>query len=152
MWALLPPALTDALAGEAIRKNIGNRGEIYSYHLERLSANLASDIVWVARDDSNLGYDIEDRSTAPRRRIEVKASGGMRVRFLLSDNEWRKAHDEPDQYEIHFWGGIDLNCDAADEYSKLRAAGYPLVFKDLPSLLAGGQLKAEPTKWRVSQT
>ncbi len=152
VWALLPPpSATDAGTG-ALRKTIGDRGELYSYQYERLAAKQPNDIVWVARDDSNLGYDIEDRSAFPRRRIEVKASGEGAVRFFLSDNEWCKAHDDPKSYEVHFWGGIDLNSAPAVEYARLRAEGYPLVFVDLSALLANGSLRAEPVKWRVIQS
>jgi Domain of unknown function (DUF3883) len=149
VWALLPPPSSDDAARDALRKNIGNRGELYSYQVERLNAADQSDIVWVARDDPNLGYDIEDRSVDPRRRIEVKASGDTPIRFLLSDNEWQKAHDDPSSYEIHFWGGIDLNVDPAEEYARLRGQGYPRIFIDLPSLLSVGELSAQPTKWRI---
>jgi hypothetical protein len=149
VWALLPPPSPDEAASDALRKNIGNRGELYSYQLERLNAADQSHIVWVARDDPNLGYDIEDRSDDPRRRIEVKASGDTPIRFLLSDNEWQKAHENPSSYEIHFWGGIDLNVDPAEEYTRLRAQGYPRIFTDLPGLVSTGVFAAQPTKWRL---
>lgn len=148
-WALLPPPSVDETAKDALRKSIGNRGELYSYQLERLNAADHSKIVWVARDDSNLGYDIEDRSVNPRRRIEVKASGDTPIRFLLSDNEWQKAHNDPSSYEIHFWGGIDLNTDPAEEYTRLRNQGYPRIFADLPGLVTAGEFSAQPTKWRL---
>lgn len=148
-WALLPP-LTGQTDLEVRHKSIGNRGELYSWQRERLSATNPSSIAWVALDDDNLGYDIEDRDARPHRRIEVKGSGGRLVRFFLSDNEWRKAHDDPQLYEIHFWGGIDLNRPVAEEYQALRAEGYPLVFADLPALLARGALDATPDRWRVS--
>jgi len=152
VWALLPPPSAEDAARDALRKNIGNRGELYSYQLERLNAADQSHIVWVARDDANLGYDIEDRSVSPRRRIEVKASGDTPIRFLLSDNEWQKAHDDPASYEIHFWGGIDLNVDPAEEYLRLRNQGYPRIFTDLPALLSSGDFLAQPTKWRIVES
>jgi hypothetical protein len=142
----------DEALNEAIRQNIGNRGELYSYQHERLNAVDRSHIVWVARDDSNLGYDIEDRSVNPRRRIEVKASGNTPVRFFLSDNEYRKSNDDPISYEVHFWGGIDLNTDPAEEYSRLKRQGYPLVFINLPGLISAGEFEAHPTKWRITKT
>lgn len=148
-WALLPPPSAHDSERDALRKNIGNRGELYSYQLERLNAVDRSHIVWVARDDPNLGYDIEDRSVSPRRRIEVKASGDTPIRFLLSDNEWQRAHDNPATYEIHFWGGIDLNIDPAEEYARLRGHGYPQIFVDLPYLVSAGKFSAQPTKWRI---
>lgn len=151
VWALLPPPSADDAAGDALRKNIGHRGELYSYQLERLNAANQSHLVWVARDDPNLGYDIEDRSVDPRRRIEVKASGDTQVKFLLSDNEWQKAHDDPSSYEIHFWGGIDLKVDPAEEYARLRSQGYPRIFTDLPGMISAGELSAQPTKWRITE-
>jgi Protein NO VEIN, C-terminal len=151
VWALLPPPSADDAARDALRKNIGNRGELYSYQLERLSAADQSHIVWVARDDPHLGYDIEDRSVDPRRRIEVKASGDTPIRFLLSDNEWQKAHQNPSSYEIHFWGGIDLNVDPAEEYARLRSQDYPRIFIDLPGLVSTGEFAVQPTKWRLEK-
>jgi hypothetical protein len=151
VWALLPATPTDGLDNDAVKKSIGNRGELYSYQYERLQASSQSSIIWVARDDETLGYDIEDRATSPRRLIEVKASRGKKVTFLLSDKEWRMAHANPGAYEIQFWGGIDLQRDVAEEYSLLRAEGYPLVLKDLPSLLAASLFTAQTDKWRVSQ-
>jgi hypothetical protein len=60
----------------------------------------------------------------PKARTELN-SGGVEPRFFMSDNEWRKAHDDPSSYEIEFWGGIDLNRPAADEYPALRIKGFP---------------------------
>jgi Domain of unknown function (DUF3883) len=151
VWALLPPPSPDDLLSEAIRRNIGNRGEAYSYQFELLNAADRSHIVWVARDDSNLGYDIEDRSVSPRRRIEVKASGGIPVRFLMSDNEYRKSWNDPTSYEVHFWGGIDLSVDPAEEYTRLRRQGYPLIFGDLPALILAAEFEADPTQWRITK-
>jgi Domain of unknown function (DUF3883) len=151
VWALLPPSSPDEAISDAIRRNIGNRGEAYSYQLELLNAADRSHIVWVARDDSDLGYDIEDRSVNPRRRIEVKASGDIPVRFLMSDNEYRKSRDDPTSYEVHFWGGLDLNVDPAEEYTRLRRQGYPLIFTDLPARISAGEFEAQPTKWRLTK-
>ncbi len=150
VWALIAPPSEARAVEDARRKTIGNRAEAYSYQLERLGATNGSDIIWVARDDDDLGYDIEDRSTTPRRRIEVKGSGGVEPRFFMSDNEWRKAHDDPTSYEVQFWGGIDLNRPAADEYVTLRSNGFPIVFQDLPSLVSAGLLDAQPERWRLS--
>lgn len=109
-------------------------------------------VVWVAQDDDNLGYDVEDRSTSPRRRIEVKGSGGLEPRFFMSDNESRKAQHNPSSYEVQFWGGIDLNRPAAEEYPTHRASGYPIVLRDPPALTAAGLLDAQSDRWRVSST
>lgn len=149
VWALLRPPSDARGDADRRRKSIGDRAEAYSYQLERLGAERTATIVWVAQDDDTLGYDIEDRSTTPRRRIEVKGSGGLEPRFFMSDNEWRKAHDDPDSYEVHFWGGIDLNRIAADEYVALRASGFPVVLRNLPSLEEHGAIVAVPDRWRV---
>jgi hypothetical protein len=150
VWALIAPPSEERAIEETRRKSIGDRAEAYSYQLERLAAPDSSHIVWVARDDSNLGYDIEDRSSSPRRRIEVKGSGGSDPRFFMSDNEWRKAHEDPSSYEVQFWGGIDLNRPVAEEYSSLRERGYPIVLRDLPALAALGQIAATTERWRVA--
>ena len=80
------------------KKAIGDRGEFYSHRLETMSAEDPTKIRWVARDDDGLGYDIEDRNATPRRRIEVKASAGDDLRFILSAREWREAHIDPATY------------------------------------------------------
>ena len=150
VWALMPVDRSDAARREKLRQDIGNRGELYTYQLERIRATNPSHIVWVARDDDRLGYDVEDRSVTPRRRIEAKASGATPVVFFLSENEWNKAHDDPQTYEIQFWGDIDLNREPATEFAELRQRGYPKVYMDVPSRLANGELTANPIKWRVS--
>jgi hypothetical protein len=149
-WALLPPPSAKQAELDTRRKLIGDRAELYSWQLERLHAVEPSTIAWVARDDDTLGYDIEDRSKLPHRRIEVKGSGGRRTRFYLSDNEWRKAHDWPDNYEVHFWGGIDLNRSTSEEYQVLRTDGYPTVFANVPALLKAGVIEATPDRWNVT--
>ena len=149
VWALLSPPPADRALADARRWSIGKRAELYSYQFERLKVDQPSAVIWVAEDDETLGYDIEDRTTRPRRRIEVKGSGGPRIRFFLSENEWGKAHDDPTSYEIQFWGGIDLNRPVAEEYESLRRQGYPLVFADFPALLASGVLEAVPDRWKV---
>lgn len=150
VWALIAPPSEARAVEDKRRKSIGNRAEAYSYQLERLSAATSSAIVWVAQDDDTLGYDLEDRSTSPRRRIEVKGSGGPEVRFFMSDNEWRKAHSSPTTYEIQFWGNIDLNRPSAEEYPTLRSMGFPIVLRDVPALLAAGALTAQPDRWRIA--
>jgi hypothetical protein len=88
----------------------------------------------------------------PEARTEVQGSGGVEPRFFMSDNEWRKAHDDPSSYEIQFWGGIDLNRPSADEYPALRIKGFPIVLRDLPTLAATGFLDAQSDRWRLSTT
>ncbi len=41
-------------------------------------------------------------------------------------------------YAVHFWGGIDLACDPAGEYARLRANGYPLVIYNIPTRIGVG--------------
>ena len=146
VWALLPERTP---ATEDPRKAIGDRGELYSYRLERLQCDDSSKIRWVARDDNSLGYDIEDLSVTPQRRIEVKASTSRESRFILSANVWDVAHRHGDDYEIQFWGGIDLSRQPADEYQDLRAAGYPIVYKNLGRQLADGVLTVHPLQYLV---
>lgn len=149
VWALLGPPSGDRLELDRRRKTIGNRAEGYTYQLERMRASNPSLIVWVARDDDRLGYDVEDRARQPRRMIEVKGSGGPEVLFYMSANEWRKAHEHPDQYEIQFWGRIDLNRPTEDEFPALRSGGYPIVFRNLAATLQKGELTAIPDRWKV---
>lgn len=149
VWALLPER-PDVIEDD--RKAIGDRGELYSYLLERERASDPTDVLWVARDDESLGYDIADRSRNPIRRIEAKASSSTPPRFILSENEWKVAHAHSKEYEIHFWGGIRLNEDPREEYERLRAVGFPTVYRDLPQLIASGVLTATPTHYRVEET
>jgi hypothetical protein len=107
-----------------------------------------SQIIWVSQDTDALGYDIEDRSGSKLRCIEVKGRRDHDVVFFLSENEWRKAEILRGQYEIHFWGGIDLASDPAIEYAALRVAGYPIIFVD-PVMAINSKLKSSPVKWRL---
>ncbi|MBV7669656.1 DUF3883 domain-containing protein [Streptomyces halstedii] len=149
VWSLLPPT-----AGPDFdyRKDMGNRGELYSYQYCRLAADDPAKVRWVARDDETLGYDIEDANFAPKRMIEVKASGDKSVRFFLSRNEWGMAHRFGDCYEIHFWGGISLKAPVKDEFDKLTGLGYPLIFRGLEGMLASNQLSAVPTQYLVTRS
>lgn len=149
IWALLPAR---PKAKYDRRKAIGDRGELYSYRLERLRTANTNSIRWVAQDDDALGYDIEDSSIDPHRRIEVKASRSAEPRFFLSANEWDVAHRYGGSYEVHFWGTVDLEQDPAQEYSRLRAAGYPTIYKDIAQQLADGTLAACPTQYLVEPT
>ena len=145
-WSLIP----FPQPGDAVSKVVGSRGEAYSVHLLRLDSRNPSAVVWVARDDEALGYDIEDRSTSDVQRIEVKASQRREVRFFLSAHEHTVAHKEPKSYGVHFWGEIDLSRDPRTEFDLLRERGFPLVFDDLAAHLADNRLQAVPTKYRVT--
>jgi hypothetical protein len=46
-------------------------------------------------------------------------------------------------------GGIDLTRALADEYEQLRAAGYPLIYKNVPRQLAEGVLSALPIQYLI---
>ncbi|MFC5723561.1 DUF3883 domain-containing protein [Streptomyces gamaensis] len=145
-WSLLPMAVGPELD---FKKDMGNRGELYSYQYCRTQAADGTKVRWVARDDETLGYDIEDLNYNPKRRIEVKASGEEKVRFFLSRNEWNVARELGDAYEVHFWGGVSLKVEAQEEFGKLTRRGYPLIFRGLSSLLDSGALSAVPTQYLV---
>jgi hypothetical protein len=133
------------------RLALGDLGELYSYRFERMRAQDPAKIHWVARDDAGLGYDIEDLNSTPHRQIEVKASGGIEPRFFLSKNEWDVAHSNAGTYEIQFWGGIDLQRRAREEFTRLRARGFPLIYRDLPTLVADGTLNAAVSQYLVTK-
>lgn len=150
IWALLPPE-PEVPPWEAERKAVGNRAETYSHQLELERIGDASKLLWVARDDDGLGWDIEDRSLSPFRCIEVKGRRDANLVFYLSETEWSKAREVGPRYEVHFWGRIDLCRDAAEEYGLLRAAGYPTIVHDLAAQVQAGIWTMTPVKWRVER-
>lgn len=150
VWALLPPR-SEQPAWADERKAVGDRAEMYSVQRERDKVANKSAIVWVSRDSDLLGWDVEDRSVNPHRLIEVKGRRDENPVFYMSENEWRKAHEFHTRYEIHFWGGIDLNRDPSKEYETLRVAGYPLVLVKLAVMLDEGQWTATPVRWRIQR-
>ena len=147
-WSLIPSVAT---AAEDARMAIGKRGEAYSFQLLRHNASQPEDVLWVAADDETLGHDIEDRSSGRLERVEVKASVGTPVRFYLSPNEYRQAHEHGSDYTVHFWGGINLHLDPAREFKQLRDRGYPRVFPDLAGHLIDRRLIGEPCDWLVTE-
>lgn len=147
-WALQP---VPRFGSEDARQEIGDRAEAYSYRFEQEGSPDPSRVQWVALDDDSLGYDIRNAEASPERCIEVKGSQGQEVRFFLSLNEWRVGHGLGDGYEIHFWGGISLNRARVAEYRELRAKGYPVVFRNLPSVLESGQLTATPSEYLITK-
>lgn len=149
VWAMLPPP-PETPTWVRERQEIGNRAEMYTVQYERRSASRPGNVVWVARDSASLGWDVEDRNASPLRRIEVKGSRGTEPIFFFSDNEWRKANEHADTYEVHFWGRIDLSRSAASEYEALLAAGYPLVVQNIAAEVTSGRWVAVPTQWRLS--
>jgi Protein NO VEIN, C-terminal len=146
-WALLPPVTFPAWAAE--RKEVGNRAEMYTVQYERERVG-HSFIFWVARDTDSLGWDVEDRSQTPYRYIEVKGRRDSELVFYLSDKEWNKAHELASNYELQFWGGIDLTVDPAVEYHKLIATGYPIVIRNLAAELLNS-LEAVAVSWKITQ-
>ena len=147
-WSLIPSV---TLAADDARMTIGKRGETYSFQLLRHNASQPEDVLWVAADDETLGHDIEDRSSGRLERVEVKASVGTPVRFYLSPNEYRKAHEHGSAYTVHFWGGINLHLDPAKEFKQLCDGGYPRVFPDVAGHLSDGRLIGEPCDWLVTE-
>ena len=134
---------------EAERKEVGDRAELYTVHLERTAfVGATAKVLWVSRDDDALGYDVEV-SGPPKRRIEVKGSRGSEVRFTLSANEYDKSKRHGAEYEIHFWGTIALNSVPAVEYERLRAAGYPIVISNPSQQLQSTPWHIEPSEYRV---
>jgi hypothetical protein len=148
---LVPPMAQPGSAEE--RQQVGDRAELYSLSLEHSAYLGASrDVLWVSRDDYGAGYDIEAGSPDARRYIEVKGSRGREVTFILSTGEWDSAHRYGAAYEIHFWGDIRLNSDPADEYVRLRDAGYPQRIVEPRSVLRSDAWEMTPVGYRVRPT
>lgn len=150
MWnELAPSSRTDWEDIEKRRKAVGERAELYSMQLER-SAHVGGRerVVWVSRDDDSLGYDIEVRDQ-PTRHVEVKGSAGRDVQFLLSANEYRVAQHHGHEYEIQFWGGINLRSDPREDYEKLTGAGFPIRILNPFSTLSSSPWAIEPSMYRV---
>ncbi len=148
-------ALRASRAGESPTQSqgrrIGKRAELYSFQRERSEAKDPSAIAWVAKDSESLGWDIEDRTVTPYRRIEVKGSSGEAPDFLLSENEWRQASIHGTNYEVQFWGDIDLQREEPSEYDSLRASGYPIVISNIWAKVAAGEWTATPFQWRIAK-
>lgn len=150
-WALLPsePEIPE---WQLERKLVGDRAELYTVQFERSRAINRNGIHWVARDADDLGWDVEDRSTTPVRRIEVKGSRDLREMFFLSENEWKKANEHGDNYVVHLWGAIDLARKPAVEYAALRAEGYPVEIQNPAKAINDGAWVATSTRWRVERS
>ena len=145
-WPLMP---TPGAAADP-KREVGNRGEAYSFQFERERANDPTSIKWVAQDDDSLGYDIEDQGVHPTRLIEVKGSRSAEARFIITANEWRVANNVGDRYEVHYWGEIKLSRSRVKEYEQLRAAGYPCVYPSLQDAISDGILEATPDRYRLT--
>ncbi|MYE15848.1 MAG: DUF3883 domain-containing protein [Gemmatimonadetes bacterium] len=145
-WPLMPTPRTSTDQ----KKEVGNRGEAYSFQFERERASDPKAIKWVALDDDSLGYDIEDQGANPTRLIEVKGSRLAEARFIMTASEWRVAQDVGDRYEVHYWGEITLSRSRVEEYQHLRTAGYPCVYPSLQEAISDGVLEVTPEKYRLT--
>lgn len=145
LWALRPRRQFED--GREARLAVGERAELYSFNRLREALGPDASLLWVSREDDSAGYDIEDRSIDPPRRIEVKGHAGTGTRFYVSANEWIVAHESPLQYEIHYWGEIDLGRSEIEEYEVLVAKGYPVVYRGIRRSIGTGQLRATPDTW-----
>ena len=149
-WALRAPE-TEIPEWQRQRKAVGDRAELYTFQFERARAVDRNRIHWVSRDSDDLGWDVEDRSSSPARRIEVKGSRERREMFFLSENEWNRAREHGDKYCVHFWGAIDLGRDVSLEYSALRAEGYPVEIPNPVKAIDDGAWVATATRWRIER-
>ena len=133
------------------RRRVGKRAELYSFQREGSEAQNPSAIAWVAKDSDCLGWDIEDRTATPYRRIEVKGSGGENPVFFLSENEWKQASIHGSNYEVQFWGNINLQREEPSEYASLRAIGFPILISNIRDKVASGEWAATPVQWRIAK-
>ena len=150
VWALRAPEEGES-SWLSQRRRVGLRAELYSLQHERSEARDPSTIAWVAKDSDSLGWDIEDRTTTPYRKIEVKGSRHENPVFFLSANEWKQASIHGTDYEVHFWGDIDLQREEHSEYASLRAIGFPIVILNVSDKIASGEWTATPIQWRISK-
>ena len=150
LWALRTPEEAEP-SWVSQRRRVGKRAELYSFQRERSEAHDSSAIAWVAQDSDSLGWDIEDRTMAPYRRIEVKGSRGENPVFFLSENEWKQASIHGANYEVQFWGNIDLQREEHSEYAALRAIGFPVVLSNIRDKVASGEWAATPAHWRIAK-
>lgn len=128
-------------------QRVGRRAEQYTLLLER-TARLGS-VLHVAADSDRYGYDVEVATAGLPRRIEVKGSQGSQVRFFLSKNELGAAARWTENYELHFWGEIDLQRSMDQEYVDLRRAGYPRILHGFHARLSAGEFEFQATEWSV---
>ena len=150
VWALRAPEGEEA-PWLSERRRVGVRAELYSFQRERSEAPDPSAIAWVAKDSDSLGWDIEDRTATPYRKIEVKGSRQENPVFFLSENEWKQASIHGSNYEVQFWGNIDLQREEPSEYASLRAIGFPIVISNISDRVASGEWAATPVQWRFAK-
>jgi len=50
---------------------------------------------------------------------------------------------------VKLYGGVDLGIEPAEEFTRLRDAGFPIVYRGLADVLRRQQLMATPVKWLI---
>lgn len=134
------------------KHSVGWRAEMYSLRRERTHLGI-DHVLHTSRDvGDGFGYDIETNATEPSRYIEVKASRGETLSFLLTRKELSVAEANPERYEIQFWGGISLGRDPAEEFPLLIERGYPTIITDVAGALTGAGWSSECESWRFAST
>jgi hypothetical protein len=100
----------DPVERDYLNKSLGKAGEAFVVDLEKLRlkegnrADLARKIRWTAEEDGDgAGYDISSFTLEGKPRlIEVKTTNGSaRTPFFITRNEFRVAHEIPDQWQIY---------------------------------------------------
>ena len=81
----------------------------------------------------------------------MKGSRGEKPVFFLSANEWKQASIHGSNYEVQFWGNIDLQRAEPGEYASLRAIGFPIVLTNISEKVASGEWAATPVQWRIAK-
>ena len=156
VWNEVPPDMrTNWSDIDNKRRVVGERAEHYSMQFERTREVGAIDrIVWVSRDDDGLGYDIEvkdvDSHKKPRL-VEVKGTSGRSVQFFLSSNEYDISTTAGENYEVQFWGNIDLARAPMEEYEVLRATGYPITIVNPAQRLGQKPWSIETSQYKVTR-
>jgi hypothetical protein len=143
-----PQELTPAWVED--RGRVGKRAEQYSLLFERL-LHPPQLVLHVAAERDDMGYDIEDRSQAPPRAIEVKGSRSQNMKFMITKRELEEAHRRGANYELQFWGEIDLSRSIDLEYHELVRRGYPRRCRNLIEWLESDRLALSPIEWEVTE-
>jgi hypothetical protein len=147
-WSQFFPPPPAPVGSTEERLQVGERAELYSLQRERSAASSPRSVLWVSREDSSAGYDIEVREGSSRR-IEVKGSRGREVTFLLSSNELACAVRHGEGFELHFWGDVDLRQRPAQDYARLTGSGYPIVIRNPAATLQQEPWTLSPAVYRA---
>jgi hypothetical protein len=121
---------------------VGRRAETYSLLRERLEH--PGQVLYIAAERDDAGYDLEVTGPDWIRYVEVKGSRSTTLAFHLSLRELDEAERRGPEYELQFWGGIDLSKGMAHEYRELVSAGYPRCLSDLKEQIQKGYLHLSP--------